>query len=358
MSSVKKRLNYLDVIRVFACFCVMTIHFNASISGYDATGYFMYPNDLIPNNWFGVYLGTLGVGLFYMISGAALEYRYPEGCKLGTFYKKRLLALYPSFWVAFAVSFIYSFFRYHTMPEAPLSHLLVSFAGMDGYFMCLGLPWYEFYQVGEWFLGCILLIYAIYPLVAWLLHRFPIPAIVGMTAWWIVATVLGIDRNWFFIWIYYVFLGMVFMRFIHKAVKPAVLGFAAVLAVASFFWTGMPQPVRDLFLCAIFFILITALCELFEKQVTILSPSLKKISALTYPIFLVHHRLISWVCMSFDVANISKRNNLFLYLVYICASVLLAMALTWLTGKVSAFFSERAKNVRLIAESFTKKQEA
>lgn len=58
-----KRILYLDIIRIFACLCVLTIHFNASMSGYDYSGKFMLPNEIITNFPFGVYLGNIGIGL-------------------------------------------------------------------------------------------------------------------------------------------------------------------------------------------------------------------------------------------------------------------------------------------------------
>lgn len=33
---MKKRLASMDIIRIFACLCICIIHFNASVSGYDA----------------------------------------------------------------------------------------------------------------------------------------------------------------------------------------------------------------------------------------------------------------------------------------------------------------------------------
>lgn len=75
----KVRLVYLDIIRIFACLCICIIHFNASVSGYDLTGKFVYEsNSLIPNIWGEVYLGDIGTGLFFLLSGASLEYVYPN----------------------------------------------------------------------------------------------------------------------------------------------------------------------------------------------------------------------------------------------------------------------------------------
>lgn len=67
---MNKRVAYYDLIRVIACACVLIIHFNASFSGYDIGGEFLYPNYILPNNVFNgnVYLGGGGSrSIFYFI---------------------------------------------------------------------------------------------------------------------------------------------------------------------------------------------------------------------------------------------------------------------------------------------------
>lgn len=85
----KQRLFYLDLIRAVALVCILVIHFNAAV-----TGYFTLPSKLFGSVLpFNIYLGDFGSSLFFMVSGAALQYTSPgqgrEPLNLARFYQKR-----------------------------------------------------------------------------------------------------------------------------------------------------------------------------------------------------------------------------------------------------------------------------
>lgn len=172
----KVRLVYLDIIRIFACLCICIIHFNASVSGYDLTGKFVYEsNSLIPNIWGEVYLGDIGTGLFFLLSGASLEYVYPNLnlsiSSLKIFYLKRVKAIYPLYLLTFlgATLLLFHSFNLHSLYYLPFSLI-----GLDGFLATVGFHQAgTYYKVGEWFLGCIICIYAFYPFISYSFHRNP-----------------------------------------------------------------------------------------------------------------------------------------------------------------------------------------
>ena len=99
----KQRLFYLDLIRAVALVCILVIHFNAAV-----TGYFTLPSKLFGSVLpFNIYLGDFGSSLFFMVSGAALQYTSPgqgrEPLNLARFYQKRAKAVYPMFWLAWCI---------------------------------------------------------------------------------------------------------------------------------------------------------------------------------------------------------------------------------------------------------------
>jgi len=101
----KQRLFYLDLIRAVALVCILVIHFNAAV-----TGYFTLPSKLFGSVLpFNIYLGDFGSSLFFMVSGAALQYTSPgqgrEPLNLARFYQKRAKAVYPMFWLAWCIFF-------------------------------------------------------------------------------------------------------------------------------------------------------------------------------------------------------------------------------------------------------------
>ena len=161
MVKEKNRIISMDLIRLFSCICVISCHFNASVSGLQ-NGIFMYPNSILPNFYLEnrLYLGDIGTSLFFILSGASMMLSYRKG-NLKMYYKKRFLALYPMFYVAYAAATIGDFLIQKGITGASWKLLLVSIAGLDGYLATLGLVGYDFYKLGEWFLGCIICLYLI-----------------------------------------------------------------------------------------------------------------------------------------------------------------------------------------------------
>ena len=161
---MKKRCFYLDFIRAVAVICILLTHYNAN---------YIYMNDpsalkkaVITTKVANIYIGDFGVALFLIISGAALMYTYGESLDLKSFYKKRFQSIYPMFWIAYVIAFSYSFLANKGFIwSLPKGRILLSVLGMDGY---LGTVIPTFYLLGEWFLGFIIIIYILFPLLSYL----------------------------------------------------------------------------------------------------------------------------------------------------------------------------------------------
>lgn len=106
--------------------------------------------------------GNAVVQTFLVVSGFLLHYHYSDHLELKTYAVKRWRGIFPMFYIAY----LYFMFGkvcdnrsifYYRNPWAYLFTLL----GIDGYVMDR-LPTY--YLVGEWFLGPILIMYILYPL--------------------------------------------------------------------------------------------------------------------------------------------------------------------------------------------------
>lgn len=130
----KQRLFYLDLIRAVALVCILVIHFNAAV-----TGYFTLPSKLFGSVLpFNIYLGDFGSSLFFMVSGAALQYTSPgqgrEPLNLARFYQKRAKAVYPMFWLAWCIFFPIRFVTkpgYYAAAKTP--SLLLTVLGLDNF---------------------------------------------------------------------------------------------------------------------------------------------------------------------------------------------------------------------------------
>ncbi|WP_039056689.1 acyltransferase [Enterobacter sp. Bisph1] len=107
--------------------------------------------------------GAIGVSYFLLLSGAVLFYHYQDiEIKPLGFYKKRIANLLPYFWVVYIFFAILFFFtRDRPFFELEVWRIIFSVTGLDGY---LSSQIRTYYLVGEWFTGCIIIIYFIFPL--------------------------------------------------------------------------------------------------------------------------------------------------------------------------------------------------
>ena len=155
----------MDFVRAMATLLIVLTHYNAI---------FLYTNPQMPEKAvislevFKLYIGNLGVSLFLIISGAALFYVYENKMNIKTFYKKRFLNIYPMFWIGYVGYFLWRFYCNRGInPDIPRWKIIYSILGMDAYLTAFGDV--NFYIVGEWFLGFIILFYLVYPfLQAWM----------------------------------------------------------------------------------------------------------------------------------------------------------------------------------------------
>lgn len=189
---MQKRIQELDVLRVFAMLFVITYHFGCeyAVAGLPFFNLFY----LTPNYDFG----NIAVTIFIALSGGLLYKRYgvvgghptesssasaPEKnsrSQLKAFYQKRIKAIYPPFWIL-SLYIPLSMIR-HLMTDGnifflgnPLS-LLLTVIGFDGYIKLFGINTYAF--CGDWFVGAIVLLYLLYPLLAKCYRNFPVVTLI------------------------------------------------------------------------------------------------------------------------------------------------------------------------------------
>lgn len=331
MKIQKKRIVSLDVIRIFACLCVTIVHFNASISGYNGT--FVYPNSLIPNFYIEgrVYLGGMGVSLFFMLSGASLMLTYKKGNLLG-FYKKRALSIYPMFWLAFALATMIDFMRLKWMAGGNPLLLLFSLAGIDGNLCALGIIPYDFYKVGEWFLGCLIAIYIIYPFLNAAVDRHPFCtlfiSLMAYATYIRLAPVYGfpVTEHLFYLRIPEFILGMLFIKYDLEHRPKALIGVSGMVFLLAWIFR---QHINSLTFCIAFCMVLFCAIVLLSRMIKCeeIKNCLAFGSKLTYPVFLVHHWLIDRMVQGFFLAQMPKRYICVMFVTYIIATLVLSYGL-------------------------------
>lgn len=322
-----KRLLGLEIIRIFACLCILIIHFNAQVSGWSQYGRFQFPNHLIPNFYFEVYLGEIGVGLFFILSGAGLYNGYNFNTlsidNIKSFYFKRAKSLYPYYWVAFIFASFASFLWYKGMSMSKPITVITSILGIDGYMGMLFNRFSGFYQVGEWFLGCIIIIYILYHFISCGLNKFPI--LVCLLVF--LQYYFFIDRlqyHWFFFQFPYILLGYFYMKYLKKRdIKELFFGACFLSFVRMALNSSMHYYTKSIFTCTVLFIVILFIYDTLNKYCNIsdsnkVSLYIRKTAILTYPAFLIHHKLISMLAPTFNLQVFPYRYTVMLFLIYIC----------------------------------------
>ncbi len=337
MATGRKRIVAFDLICLFSCLCVSIVHFNAAVCGYNGT--FLYPqNSLIPSFYIGgrVYLGGIGVSLFFMLSGARLMYTYKDA---KTFFIHRFKNIYPMFWIAHAVATGFDFLYYKGMSTEKPWLRIFSVLGMDGYLCSLGFIPFHYYKLGEWFLGCIILIYLLFPLLHAAAERHMIATAVCAGAIYIAFKGKVSDQS-FFLRIPEILFGMAFVKYdFNEKPLPLLAGCAGVFALAYLF----RNQIYGLTLCIAFCVFLFALMVWIARSIQ--SDSVKSFMAvgakLTYPVFLVHHWLISHLMDGFSPEWMGRQYVWMLFVIYTVLTLALAYALDTCGNRVLKRFSKK-----------------
>lgn len=319
----KKKIFYLNFIRAISMLMIVTYHFYAHLAENNITGIKIFSN----GKW-----GLIGVTLFFMISGASLMYNYGDKIDIKKYAKKRFLGIYPMFWIAYTLVFIYVFYGCKKIIwNLPIYKLGISLLGMDGY---LGSYTETFYLIGEWFLGCIVLIYILFPILRKIVNKYPktfisIYTVINFALLIFYKNgVMPINQN-LIICTYSFVLGMYAIKYI-KQIKLWHAVIALVISIVAYLISDSIGSFNKIVLISniIGYNLFIVLRYIGEKieNVTI-QKIFNTISKYSYAIFLVHHYIIMKIESTFANTSLRISETICLYItcwivIGICAKIL------------------------------------
>lgn len=280
----------LDLIRVLPILTVAAYHLgveSATAGVFDAW-VFTTPQcaDLI----------RLAVFLMVLLSGAGLGAKYAtRPLAPAEYLRSRAAAIYPLFWAIFVPVFVYSDVIHRNNAGVPWWKVVFSLMGIDGYLQAYT-P--TFYKIGEWYLGCQVFLYCLFPL-TWLALRRPAGRVaVGAAAaglWCAGPWLCPAGVDWFHTvwgeWPVFV-LGMVFGGALGHRRRGVVLAGVCLAAAAVCGAAGLPAyQVLSLLAGAVFW----ALFWLGQALGPGAARALGMLARESYGVFLIHHIFITLV---------------------------------------------------------------
>lgn len=310
----------LDVVRLAALLPVLCYHYCIE----SARLGFAVPDGLIGRpmaDWV-----ELGLAWFFLLSGAALCLQWQGRFALRPYLVGRAAATYPAFWLGFGVLFLYGEVLHGNNADIPRWRVVFSLLGLDGYLLPVTVT---FYKIGEWFLGVILILYLLFPLLLRcmatpLLRRVLTLAMAALAVVWPFAcpapwqaghTVLG--RLPAFA------LGVWFGTLLKKNAAPPVY----CLAGLPLLWVdAVPRQTVLLVLAAVLFWVVYLAGQ---RLPAALCPALRRLAGWCYGVYLVHHVLLTLVFLPFvQRLSLPLAGMLPVYLVlsFLLAAVLTAVA--------------------------------
>ncbi len=351
-----------NIIRAVSAFMIVFIHYSYCFAEYgiknEGPGFLRFKNSDI---------GGVFVTMFFMLSGAALLYNHPDfpnGKSVLRFYKKRWLTIFPMFYIAWGIMYVINSLRFGGwFWGGPRKNFLLTFIGMDGYFLHLGM---NYYCLGEWFLGAIIILYLLYPLLVFIWNKAKIPGTL------LVAIIFlfnlrrhyfssAPDTNIFIVLIKFYnshitisdnmcvwtcladfWCGFLLVTYLLPAIKKlketkkdliALLINTVVLSL--FFLIEMPMTKQEVSLVMAFlYYLEFTLLTPYITPVTALNSLMNLISKYSYGIFLVHHVMIYAIMTLLKDHIFTRATSLIMFIPLYAVIIMTGILLTKLTDLI------------------------
>ena len=292
MKILNKRIEGIDFARALCTIGIITFHFFVH-SHSELRKFFLRS----ANSGYGFMFVTS----FFSISGAVLYFNYPKVTSLKIFYYKRWKSIFPSYYFCFLYFFMKKVFFFHKLfYRGHWSYLIFTILGIDGYF---SYKYKTYYLIGEWFLGAIILIYIIYPILSYAINKN-----ILIIQFFITIGYLWIKRTKFFkilidcnliICIQSFYFGMVSIKSKAFLLTNKICGIIALIIFLFLCNYHLPRfiLINQIQGFSLFIILVQVgnyVMKMKIKSIFI------KISKLSYSIYLLHH------CIIIDILNVNN----------------------------------------------------
>ena len=300
-----KRLLFLDLLKFLSISYIFIYHFICDIDELHhmidlsfITNFCLKPN---------FNLGVIATNLFVIISGSSLAISQDRNSdftlnvkNIISFYKKRVIRILIPYYVVYIVFYIYLALYNHVFRIftnlAPIDYLWNIFA-MDGYASIWGYHT-AYLNVGEWFLGCIIICYLFFPLLYFLNKKYKYPTFIIMTIYAIYQLTANTWTANFNLSAYYqiynFYLGIFLSDFLLIKKIDFKFHILFMIGIVFLYTSNILLPYMLLWQTIICFFIYIIFYHL-EKFLhgNVIQSFLTKFSTISYEFFLVHHFVIT-----------------------------------------------------------------
>ncbi|MDF2881844.1 MAG: acyltransferase [Clostridiaceae bacterium] len=340
---MKKRIFYLDFIRAISVMLIITYHFNIQIGLHKIDTKHVMIQSFNNEN-----IGSIGITLFIMISGMALMLNYKDNLDVELFIKKRITTLYPIYWIGYILTFIILAIVNRGVPVSAEKWTFVfTIVGMDGFLYYI-VP--NFYLIGEWFFGFIIIMYLIFPIVRTLLLKYPkrtlgiiIIVYIFITKHYDRLFQIDVVRNPLIRLLDFIF-GMslaIYMKEIKS--HQFVVGIIGLIIIL-----GVPLNMSHIYIAFLAGALVFICLIYISKYIRL--ESVRKlisfISKYSFAAILTHHNIIAQILNRFNNTQISIQYTYLLYTIVLILTFFSAFCLFELTGRVKNMCSFSRKCIQ------------
>ena len=310
---MKNRILCLDYVRAIATCLIILTHYNAVFL------YMPEPNlqAIVGTAYIDkLYIGDWGVSLFLVLSGASLMYVSQKKFNVWNFYKKRFLTIYPLYWFVYVITMSYLFLKYQTINpvHAEKYKIVLSIIGFDSYLNNITAVWSG---IGEWFLGLIILLYIIFPLLYYMLQKHERLLVL------LAICVYALTLKYYSFSIYpstnvliripeFIF-GMLYVKHNFKESNKVIIMSVVVILLDLLIRDKVHVCIRTSYLGVSAFVIICRLSEKFIKEDWKICRVLQGICKYSFVVFLIHHRIIWEVTSRFNLVTLSKMDSFMLF---------------------------------------------
>lgn len=341
--TLPERLLFLDFIRAVSVLMIILYHFDLQLQAQAITAH-LIPGLVV----FHQAIGDLGVTLFIMISGVGLMTSTSSSFSATEFYKKRFLGIFPSLWVAYlAVGGLLFLFRGFWVGDDQHWKFLLTITGFDGLMLYKSA---NYYLIGEWFIGFIILLYALFPMLRkGVLERphvtWTIALIIAFTLHQYYGRFFNLseNRNPLIRLPEFIF-GLCFIRYVLPSRKVAFVLSAFALAVFALWLPPIPMQFYGILLGMATFCTLAFTIEMVRFPQSIIKFVIWT-AKYSFLAFLVHHQIIYVILPKFNVGQLTTIEVYVLFSIVIFLSfataVLLHRPVERVTNALHAFLFAR-----------------